>query len=238
MSTTPMTANGDITRNRGSVLSGLEKRLLVWMAERMPRPINSDHLTVLGLLGMFGAGLSFWAAGTDAGPRRRRLFPVPQLVRRQSRRHPRARAPEPTAEVRLLRRPRRRCVRSRGLSRGLGPALDACFIEGLPGRLLPGGDGRGRGDRHPSQFLLARTVDLGRPGSFWRSRWIARLARFNSTTGMISILGNVLFMKIFVGELGLHYLLGNVASIASCAVLNFLVSDRFVFLPLSPTAPR
>ncbi len=55
---------------------------------------------------------------------------------------------------------------------------------------------------------------------------------------MISILGNVLFMKIFVGELGLHYLLGNVASIASCAVLNFLVSDRFVFLPLSPTAPR
>lgn len=73
MSTTSMTASkvgagsggGDITRDLGSILSGLEKRFLVWMAERMPRPINSDHLTVLGLLGMLGAGLSFWAAGDE-----------------------------------------------------------------------------------------------------------------------------------------------------------------------------
>jgi phosphatidylglycerophosphate synthase len=40
----------------------VEKRLLVYLAERMPRSVNSDHLTVLGLLGMLGAGLSFWAA--------------------------------------------------------------------------------------------------------------------------------------------------------------------------------
>jgi putative flippase GtrA len=88
---------------------------------------------------------------------------------------------------------------------------------------------------------------------FWHERWtwgdrglsgapgrLSRLARFNSTTGMISILGNVLFMKIFVGELGLHYLLGNVASIASCAVANFLVSDRLVFLPvgIAPSKAR
>ena len=51
-----------MTRDLGSILSGLEKRCLVWMAQRMPKWINSDHLTALGLLGMLGAGASFWAA--------------------------------------------------------------------------------------------------------------------------------------------------------------------------------
>jgi hypothetical protein len=52
----------DIARDLGSILSGAEKRALVWLAERMPRAVNSDHLTALGLLSMLGAGLSFWAA--------------------------------------------------------------------------------------------------------------------------------------------------------------------------------
>ncbi len=42
-----------------SILSRLEKRCLVWMAERMPMRVNSDHLTVLGVAGMFLAGLSY-----------------------------------------------------------------------------------------------------------------------------------------------------------------------------------
>ncbi len=52
----------NMTRDLGSILSGVEKRCLVWMAQRMPKWVNSDHLTALGLLGMLGAGLSFWAA--------------------------------------------------------------------------------------------------------------------------------------------------------------------------------
>jgi len=59
--TIPITPD-DMSRDLGSVLSGLEKRSLVWMAHRMPRWVNSDHLTALGLVGMLGAGLSFWAA--------------------------------------------------------------------------------------------------------------------------------------------------------------------------------
>ena len=51
-----------MSRDLGSILSGLEKRCLVWMAQRMPKWVNSDHLTALGLLGMLGAGASFWAA--------------------------------------------------------------------------------------------------------------------------------------------------------------------------------
>jgi phosphatidylglycerophosphate synthase len=50
----------DAQRVQTSLLSGLEKKTLVWLAQRTPRAINSDHLTAVGLLAMFGAGLSYW----------------------------------------------------------------------------------------------------------------------------------------------------------------------------------
>ncbi len=49
-------------RNHKSVLAVAEKRALVWMAERLPGWINSDHLSALGLVAMGGAGLAFWYA--------------------------------------------------------------------------------------------------------------------------------------------------------------------------------
>lgn len=39
-----------------------ERKCLVWLAERTPRWVNSDHLTLLGLLAMLLAGLSYWLA--------------------------------------------------------------------------------------------------------------------------------------------------------------------------------
>jgi archaetidylinositol phosphate synthase len=47
-------------RVQESVLAGIEKRCLIWMAERMPRVINSDHLTLLAGLSMLAAGLCYW----------------------------------------------------------------------------------------------------------------------------------------------------------------------------------
>jgi phosphatidylglycerophosphate synthase len=38
-------------RIQTSILNHLEKKALVWMAQRIPRKINSDHLTVLGFMG-------------------------------------------------------------------------------------------------------------------------------------------------------------------------------------------
>ena len=49
-------------REHGSLLAGPEKRLLVWMAERLPSRVSSDHLSLLGLSAMLVAGLAFWAA--------------------------------------------------------------------------------------------------------------------------------------------------------------------------------
>ena len=52
-------------REHNSILAVGEKRLLIWMAERTPRWVNSDHLTLLGLLGMALAGVSYWLAGEN-----------------------------------------------------------------------------------------------------------------------------------------------------------------------------
>jgi putative flippase GtrA len=56
-----------------------------------------------------------------------------------------------------------------------------------------------------------------------------RFAKFNLTTGLFSILGNVLVMSALVGGAQLNYFIANTITIATCSIINFLVSDRFVF---------
>jgi archaetidylinositol phosphate synthase len=50
------------TRIQASLLAGVEKRFLIWMAERLPGWVGSDHLTALGAVAMLAAGLAFWVA--------------------------------------------------------------------------------------------------------------------------------------------------------------------------------
>ena len=52
-------------RELTALTSGVEKRILVWMAERMPAAVNADHLTLLGLLAMIGAGASYASVQLD-----------------------------------------------------------------------------------------------------------------------------------------------------------------------------
>ncbi len=47
-------------RAQSSILSALEKRFLLWMAQRLPAWVNSDHLTVLGFVSLVAVGLSYW----------------------------------------------------------------------------------------------------------------------------------------------------------------------------------
>lgn len=51
------------TRINNGLLGGVEKRLLIWIAERLPQSINSDHLTALGLLAMVAAGACYSFSG-------------------------------------------------------------------------------------------------------------------------------------------------------------------------------
>jgi len=53
-------------RIQQSFLSVMEKKALVWMASRTPSWINSDHLTVIGLIAMAGAGAGYWWSNTNS----------------------------------------------------------------------------------------------------------------------------------------------------------------------------
>jgi len=55
----------DAERKQLSMLARVEKRTLIWLAQRLPAWVNSDHLTMLGFVAMFAAGLLYWAASRD-----------------------------------------------------------------------------------------------------------------------------------------------------------------------------
>ena len=57
-----MTTFQNAARLQTSVLNSIERRVLVWLAERMPKVINSDHLTALAALAMAGAGAAYSVA--------------------------------------------------------------------------------------------------------------------------------------------------------------------------------
>jgi phosphatidylglycerophosphate synthase len=47
-------------RSSDGILTGIERRCLIWLAGRMPRFINSDHLTGLALAAMALVGCAYW----------------------------------------------------------------------------------------------------------------------------------------------------------------------------------
>lgn len=53
------------TRVHGSFLAAAERRALVWMAERMPVWVNSDHLTILGFGAQIATGVCYALAVHD-----------------------------------------------------------------------------------------------------------------------------------------------------------------------------
>ncbi|MFZ0197938.1 MAG: GtrA family protein [Candidatus Sulfotelmatobacter sp.] len=62
----------------------------------------------------------------------------------------------------------------------------------------------------------------------WRDS-LARLLRFNFTNGAVSLLGNLALMKIMVAFWHINYLAANGIAITLCSLMNFLVSDSYVF---------
>ncbi|MGI8741465.1 MAG: CDP-alcohol phosphatidyltransferase family protein [Bryobacteraceae bacterium] len=53
-------------RDHRSLLSSLEHRALIWIAHRLPAPVNSDHLTLLGFLSLLAVGAAYWYARYSA----------------------------------------------------------------------------------------------------------------------------------------------------------------------------
>jgi archaetidylinositol phosphate synthase len=58
-STEPPASFRQASRIQQSVLAGPEKRLLIWMAQRMPSWIHPDHLTIFGFVAQLMTGVSY-----------------------------------------------------------------------------------------------------------------------------------------------------------------------------------
>ena len=58
---------------------------------------------------------------------------------------------------------------------------------------------------------------------------LLRLAKFNASNGAVSMVGNLALMRLLVGEVKFNYVASNVIAIVICSLVNFVLSDRFVF---------
>ena len=80
----------------------------------------------------------------------------------------------------------------------------------------------------------------------WHERWtwkqragpgrLGRLARFHLSNGAVSIVGNVLCMRLLVGRFHMQYLIANLLSIAATSAANFVLSELYVFRSARPQA--
>jgi putative flippase GtrA len=61
------------------------------------------------------------------------------------------------------------------------------------------------------------------------SKSLRRLTRFNLTNGAVSLGGNLVLMKIIVSFEPVNYLAANGVAIVLCSLVNFLVSNEYVF---------
>ncbi|MBL8151350.1 MAG: CDP-alcohol phosphatidyltransferase family protein [Blastocatellia bacterium] len=50
----------DADRKQESLLAPFEKRILLWLASKMPTFVNADHLSLLGLVAMLMAGIFYY----------------------------------------------------------------------------------------------------------------------------------------------------------------------------------
>ena len=76
----------------------------------------------------------------------------------------------------------------------------------------------------------------------WHERWtwaartnrtpegmLGRLIRFNLSNGLISLVGNMTFMTLYVALLRLPVIPASLLAIATTSAANFLIADRWVF---------
>jgi putative flippase GtrA len=74
---------------------------------------------------------------------------------------------------------------------------------------------------------------------FWHLRWtwldrppasrFAALLRFNLANGAVSLVSNLVLMRVFTGWLGLPVVAANLLAIVITSVVNFFIGDRWVF---------
>ena len=74
----------------------------------------------------------------------------------------------------------------------------------------------------------------------WRDRIakpMAQLVRFHLSNGLVSLVGNLLVVRLLVRNLHLPLLAANAIAVLACAVANFYLGDRWAFSRRSGKTP-
>jgi putative flippase GtrA len=58
---------------------------------------------------------------------------------------------------------------------------------------------------------------------------LRRFVHFNVTNGVVSLVGNLLLMKLLVDHANLPVVVANLIAIAACSTFNFAIAEIFVF---------
>jgi putative flippase GtrA len=58
---------------------------------------------------------------------------------------------------------------------------------------------------------------------------LSRLVRFHLSNGLVSMVGNLVLMRVLVHELRLPVLVANGIAILCCSVVNFCLGDLWAF---------
>ena len=84
----------------------------------------------------------------------------------------------------------------------------------------------------------------------WHERWtwrdrpaagrsrLGRLWRFHALNGLVSLVGNVVLMRVLVGTFGVPAIPANMLAVLACSLVNYFASNQIVFAPDDASAPH
>lgn len=69
---------------------------------------------------------------------------------------------------------------------------------------------------------------------YWHARWTWKgrephLGRFHAANGAVSLLSNLVLMRVFTGWIGVPPVPANLGALALTSLVNFVLGDRWVF---------
>jgi putative flippase GtrA len=104
----------------------------------------------------------------------------------------------------------------------------------------------------PHRYLLTSTLAVELTllhNFFWHLRFtwpatsrrasdaITQLLRFHLSNGLVSLLGNLTLMRLFVHSMHAPILFANALTIACCGLANFLLAHHYVFAARKSSCP-
>ena len=229
------------TRVQNGILSGVESRILRWIVQRLPESIGPDHLTLLGLLAMAGAGLAYGFSGPGSTASASGQFlHLPELAGGQPGWNTGQVSEQAPTQIRVLRGPYHRqfrgCLSAGGT--GLLGADDVVRLRDYLQRIASSGPWGGSGSLHlllsirlnssylscPHTGCLSLPASNASPTLFANPPSISVLPKLRLLLGLRSgTWSDLVLFKPFVSLWGYRWLLFDVGGAVGILILALVL---------------